>query len=1117
MLHAGLTLDRYELVHALGRGGSAVVWAARHRSLGVRVAIKLIASPSPSLRERLLREGRAQAHLDHPNIVSVRDVLEDRGFLGLLMPLVEGPSLDRLLAVQRLTEAEALAIFRGVVSGVARAHERGFVHRDLKPGNILLDPQPDGLVPRVADFGLVKEEGRDGLTRDGAMMGTLEYAAPEQLLDAARADARADLFALGTIFVELLGAPRPFRGDSLGALLDAHRREPDLLALRPAHATLARELLARDPASRLPDAQTLLKRLAPLMPPDHASALHARSPLHTSARRIAADDRRATPLERPTYAPAELATPNAATPTPAPQRTHNLRPAVDAFIGRADEAGALEALLDEGATLVTALGTGGAGKTRFVGHFAWTRRDRWPGGAWWCDLTDARTTDDICAALARSLDVPLVRTGPVALLAHAIEARGECLIVLDNFEQVTRDAPETVGAWREVAPRARFLVTSRERLGLPGERVLPIEPMNGEDAIALFEHRMAGGVPERAPRPPDRATIAQLVDRLDRLPLAIELAAARTRVLSLESLLSRMDDRFRILSTEKGQSARHSTLRAALDWSWDLLDRRDRSALGQLSVFEGGFTVDAAEAVLDLPDEGWPIDAIQSLTDKSLVRRVSGERFDLLVSVQEYARAKREADDDATGAEVRHGRWFARFGALEALDALGGRDGVARTAALAADLSNLVAASRRAVACGDGEVAARTALAAWAVFEIQGPLSTGVALLEAALPVAGPSRLPVLIALGGALSAAGRRAHGAERLREALALAAGDPYAEALVRTHEAEVVRSTDETVDRDAVERAIVTFRELADTRREAMALTTFGRIRRPPTDLATCLAALERALTLFRELGDVRSEGTVLNAMAQLIGDHGRREEALGYFARARRIHREVGNLTALGVTLANLGMTHMLMGEPHQSIAVLEEALVLLRRTGRRSVAGFTEMRLGNAHRSLGDPEAARRHLLASLTIARETDGGRRVGFVLGNLADTELELGCVAEARAHVDEALALLRAARHAGGTAETYCVSALIHAREGAFEAAHADLAACRAVAPPDDRALQGQLLLVTAEVLRRAGDHDAAERQLDLVAETITAGGERTYLTAELAAARSALAAARAAVMAT
>ncbi|MEL6348324.1 MAG: serine/threonine-protein kinase, partial [Myxococcota bacterium] len=265
-LSAGQQIRHYTLNYRLGQGGMAEVWAATNSILGVQVALKVLFGGNPILQQRLIREGRAQAALDHENILPVRDVIDVGGSLGLILPLIQGPSLDKLLQHYRPSTDETVALFRAIVEGVGHAHQHGLIHRDLKPGNILLEERWGRVVPRVADFGLVKGSGpsfseNEGVTRTNSMMGTLHYAAPEQLLDASTVDHRADLFSLGVILVEMLTGRRPFQASSLRELLAAYKTGPDLSGVPEAFQELCLSLLADDANHRLSDSAILTKQL----------------------------------------------------------------------------------------------------------------------------------------------------------------------------------------------------------------------------------------------------------------------------------------------------------------------------------------------------------------------------------------------------------------------------------------------------------------------------------------------------------------------------------------------------------------------------------------------------------------------------------------------------------------------------------------------------------------------------------------------------------------------------------------------------------------------------------------------------------------------------------------
>ncbi len=224
-LEAGQTIERFTVEAKLGEGGMAAVYRVRHNTLGSHHALKLLKSSNADVRRRLVEEGRVQAALHHPNIVAVTDVLVVDGQPGLLMELVNGPTLEQWLWENRPTLEQAEALFRGIVAGVGRAHRSGLVHRDLKPGNVLLDVADGVVIPKVTDFGLAKiladEQGGHSQTRSGVTLGTPQFMAPEQIRNAKGVDQRADIFALGCILYNLVCGRPPFQDPDILNLYNA--------------------------------------------------------------------------------------------------------------------------------------------------------------------------------------------------------------------------------------------------------------------------------------------------------------------------------------------------------------------------------------------------------------------------------------------------------------------------------------------------------------------------------------------------------------------------------------------------------------------------------------------------------------------------------------------------------------------------------------------------------------------------------------------------------------------------------------------------------------------------------------------------------------------------------
>lgn len=265
-LRAGETVDRYTVEALLGEGGMASVYAVRHNTLGSHHALKLLKVANDAIRDRLVSEGKVQASLRHPNIVAVTDVLIVDGQPGLLMERIDGPGLDQWLHENRPNLEDALKLFRGILAGVSRAHRAGLVHRDLKPGNVLLDSADGLVIPKVADFGLAKilaDDGDHSKTRAGSAMGTPQFMAPEQIRSAKDVDPRADIFALGCILYVLVCGCLPFDDEDLLALYNkiaSGRYQPPeavVPGLDPAVASAIRACLQVDREHRPRDCDAL--------------------------------------------------------------------------------------------------------------------------------------------------------------------------------------------------------------------------------------------------------------------------------------------------------------------------------------------------------------------------------------------------------------------------------------------------------------------------------------------------------------------------------------------------------------------------------------------------------------------------------------------------------------------------------------------------------------------------------------------------------------------------------------------------------------------------------------------------------------------------------------------
>jgi predicted ATPase/class 3 adenylate cyclase/Tfp pilus assembly protein PilF len=702
----------------------------------------------------------------------------------------------------------------------------------------------------------------------------------------------------------------------------------------------------------------------------------------------------------------------------------------DSFVGRQGPLLALAERFDGGARLVSVLGMGGAGKTRLVTRFARNRLGHYPGGVWFCDLSQARSVDGIFAAVAHGLELALGAAGSLTQLAQAIAGRGPCLVVLDNFEQVARHAEQTLGQWLDRAPQAQFIITTREVLGIVGEQVLALAPLATAEATELFVRRAAAVRQDSALAAADLQAIEQLVTVLDGLPLAIELAAARARVMAPRALLARMHDRFDVLLSRAGRQDRQATLRAAFDWSWELLSDPEKAALSRLSVFQGGFSFDSASAVLGRPAD----DMVLGLVDKSFVRQCGDERFDLLESVRDYAaqhlRSEGRFEGSGPGCEAdarqRHWRHFAAI------------DEQTAVAERCVELNNLVAACREATAAGDAPAAAACLVGVWSALRLVGPYRAGVELAH---------RVESLTCLGDADRA----------LVHWVAGSALDKLGDVEPASHH---------------LHRGLELTRSGAANLTRARLLLVLGGRQALAGDMAAARASLDETLALALREDASPLHAAALNGLGLLMDHQSRLSEARGFYEQALVIARELGDRRMEGGLLGNLGGVFHDLGALDQARGHYELSLTLARAVGDHQWEGNAHSNLGLLYQELGKAPEARAQFDIALAMARAVGHVRLEYTVLCNLGMVLTAEGRLPEAVEHLEQAVGAAKAASDQRSEGQFRAYLALALARQGLPVEARRSLAIGeQLLVAMSDRLSHALLLCDRVEVERLAG----------------------------------------------
>lgn len=948
-------LGGYPVERELGRGGMGVVYLARDAVLDRPVAIKVLSEALSRDREGLLRferEARILAALNHPNIAAIHSLgTAEDGTRFLVLEYAPGRSLAERIAEGPLPVSEAAGVLAQVARAVEAAHDRGVIHRDLKPDNIRISP--DGVV-KVLDFGLARRhDPRAGsvsadppeidsaaalnahpFTTPGLILGTPGYMSPEQARGL-EIDKRTDLFSLGCVAFACLAGRGPFsRGNIADAVAAVLSEDPDWDALpqdlSPGLRSAIRRALAKDPSQRLRDAGDL-RREAEAALGRNATGGFAGPSLFIAA---------------------------ASLPSPAPT---NLPRQMTSFVGRAAEIDRVRELLAS-SPLLTLTGAGGCGKTRLALRVGELMASAFTGGVWLVEVAGVMDPSLVPPAAAAALGVKEQAGRPVLQsLIDRLETKS-ALLILDNCEHLLAPCGELADALLRACPDLRVIATSREPLGVTGETTyrvpsLAVPPARGDpsapadryEAVELFVERARAARPGFALSPQTAPVVAEICRRLDGIPLAIELAAARVRVLSPEQINAKLHDRFRLLiGGSRTALERHQTLRAAIDWSYDLLPEDERRVLRALSVFAGGCTLDSAAAVASPgADEYALLDALTHLADKSLVMvddSGGSPRYRLLETVRQYAREKLQspAADGASEAEATSERHLDFFLAMveQAEPELFGPEQQSWLKRLHDEHENFLAALDWCAACADAphiEKSLRVSGALARFWNLRGHLAVGRSAVARALESAAdsPARASLaksLNAAGGLACVAGDYAEAHRRWTAALEMqrALGNTRGEAGALNNLGLVAENRgDYAAARDLYQSALTINRRLGNKSWEAINLNNLGNVAWNLGDNATARQMYTAALALNRELGNRSDEARNLNNLATVAREDGQATEARGLFREAIRIKQELGDRQGLATSFGQLALAAIDAGDLPAARKLIAEALAIRR--------------------------------------------------------------------------------------------------------------------------------------------------------------------------------------------
>jgi predicted ATPase/DNA-binding NarL/FixJ family response regulator/Tfp pilus assembly protein PilF len=656
-----------------------------------------------------------------------------------------------------------------------------------------------------------------------------------------------------------------------------------------------------------------------------------------------------------------------------PGRAGNLPLAATLFIGRERELATVR-MLAAAKPVVTVTGPGGSGKTRLAIEACRGLAGRFPDGCWFVDLAAIPDPALVAPAVARVLGVREgVRQSVIERIA-AVWADRRLLVILDNCEQVVAGCAAFAVTLRGMMPGLHVLATSRRPLDVPGEEVWAIPPLPPDDAVALFRDRARHRRPEASYDDGQAAAVAELCRRLDGLPLAIELAAARAHVLSPAQIADRLGRRFELLRADGGAPPRHRALAAAIAWSYDLLTPEEKTLFRRLGVFAGRFTPEAVEAICGQRSAvdgelasgetlASPVpDLIERLVRQSMVLAEEDEtgalRYRLLESLAEFAR-DRLSEDAARALAARHAGYYGDL-ATEAAGRRRGARGADWAAVLDREQANVVAALEWAIDAAP-YLAVRLAVALWPYWRRRARFVEGTRLLDRTLAACGEmATAEVIDVLIGAAIFHGRLGEhdtatrlAAEAAARARAIDRGTALANAI-----AAVGLAAEERGDLDAAEESYREAEALAahggDRLARAVALNGLGRIATNRGDLEAAEAYFAEAWSLTQAVGDLDAETGVLLNLAEVAARAGRTAVAAGHYERVLPLIRTLGDPNLYATAVANLAELRLSRGDTARAVDLASEAVETFRASGHRAHLANTLYVVGVALDAAGRP-------------------------------------------------------------------------------------------------------------------------------------------------------------------
>ena len=970
----GRTILHYKMLKKLGEGGMGIVYLAEDTKLERKVAIKFLPhtiSTNSEDKERFKIEAKAAAALNHPSIATIYAFEEEDDDLFISMEYIEGIELKDKIKAGQIEIDEIIGISIQIVKGLQAAHEKGIVHRDIKPSNIMVNNKNQ---IKIMDFGLAKMSGSINLTRTDTTIGTVAYMSPEQI-SGEKVDYRTDIWSFGVVLFEMLTGKLPFRGEYEPSILYSIVNEEPLIVTQfrsdiPEELqTIVDKALQKNTNARYQSVTEILNDLQSCLAEKEYEFKILSS--HRSQN----------------------------------IRLNNLPVQLTSFVGRNTEIIEIKNLLSK-VRLLTLIGPGGTGKTRLAIQAASDIVNEFENGIFFIPLASVNDPKVVAQTIAQSLEVK-VPGEQSAIESLKLYLKGkQMLLILDNYEQILSSAV-LISELLASCSKLKVLVTSRAPLHISGEQEFPVPPLSLPDlkegpsldilsqieAIKLFVQRAQAVKHDFKLDFNNASTVADICIRLDGLPLAIELAAARIKLLSPEDMLPRLENSLKLLvGGPQDLPNRQQTLKGAIEWSYDLLNEDEKKLFRRLAVFTGGFNLKAAEDVCNAPnDMGIDIlEGIASLVNKSLVKQSDQSRFLMLETIREFALENLNKCGELENCKNVHRDLFLKF-SEEAETQLKGSHQKDWLEKLDKEHDNLRIAFDWTLNKDDINTGMRFGASLWRYWLIHGFLTEGRERLANLLTKSNSSLDPEIRAK--VLNGAGILAQ------------------------------NQADYPAAQSFFEESLSIHRKRGNKQGIAGLLNNLGWIAWRLGNYAEAKSLSKEGLILHKEMNNNAGIATSLNNLGFVAHHQGDYAAAQSSHYESLMIRRKLDNKRSIAFSLSNLGWALQKQCKYDQASEKHKEALALLQELGDKQLFAFAVNILAEMLLEQRNFDHARKMIeKQSLPIVKEIGSKYGITFALTTLGDIMLQKENYNEAKKIHEENLEMRKE------TKEKWCIAQSLH-----------------------------------------------------------------------------------------